>query len=142
MRVLIKKVYYCDHCKRHGLSRAAMEKHERYCTLNPERVCRWVLMAYPPRSHGRTHTFRKGLPRWLRLRAPLTKADIDELRERVNECPACMLAALRQSGVEYHYDYTNGGLLFNYEDEVEEYRKAEREFWQEQEYREIQGSWL
>jgi len=88
------------------------------------------------------HSFRKGLPRWLRLRAPLTKADIDLLREHVSECPACMLAALRQSGVEYHYDARGTGLLFNYEDEVKQYREHEQEFWQQQEYREIEGSWL
>jgi hypothetical protein len=31
-----KTVYYCDHCKKHGLSRHHMVNHEKFCSLNPE----------------------------------------------------------------------------------------------------------
>ena len=36
MKELIKKVYYCDHCKKHGLSKPKMEHHEKICFKNPE----------------------------------------------------------------------------------------------------------
>ena len=40
MKILIKKVYYCDYCKKKkGLSASAMTLHERHCTLNPNRIC-------------------------------------------------------------------------------------------------------
>lgn len=47
MKTKIKDVYYCDHCKKHGLSRLAMVKHENVCYLNPInahpcRDCRWM----------------------------------------------------------------------------------------------------
>jgi hypothetical protein len=35
MKTVEKKVYYCDHCKRHMLSAGAMSRHEKYCRLNP-----------------------------------------------------------------------------------------------------------
>lgn len=127
MRTKTKTVYYCDFCKKNGLQKKAMEKHERHCTMNPERDCKWGLLEEGPRTRYDEHHFRKGLPRWVRLRAPLDVYDIAELRERAGYCPACMLAALRQSGVEYHYDYSGGAVLFSYEQEVNDYRKHEQE---------------
>jgi len=40
MKEKIKKVYYCDFCKRHTLTINSMVKHEKHCTLNPNRICR------------------------------------------------------------------------------------------------------
>ena len=40
MKIKTKKVYYCEYCKRHGLSSYYMKRHEKYCTLNPGRACR------------------------------------------------------------------------------------------------------
>jgi hypothetical protein len=36
METKIKKVYYCDHCKKHGLSASIISRHEKYCRLKPE----------------------------------------------------------------------------------------------------------
>lgn len=36
MKEVVKKVYYCDFCKKKGLSKHAMTKHEEYCTHKPE----------------------------------------------------------------------------------------------------------
>lgn len=30
-----KEVYYCEYCKRHGLSKGAMRHHEKICHENP-----------------------------------------------------------------------------------------------------------
>lgn len=35
MRTETKSVYYCEHCNKHGLSKSAMTKHERWCSKNP-----------------------------------------------------------------------------------------------------------
>ena len=35
MKTKTKNVYYCDFCKKHGLSKHAMEYHEKICSYNP-----------------------------------------------------------------------------------------------------------
>ena len=75
------------------------------------------------------------------MRAPLSIYDIADLRERVGYCPACMLAALRQSGVEYHYDYSGGAPLFDYQQEVSDYREHEHEVEQDAEMRATIYGW-
>ena len=37
MKVKIKKVYYCDFCRKHSLR--PLVKHEEHCTANPNRKC-------------------------------------------------------------------------------------------------------
>jgi len=36
MKTKTKEVFYCDYCKKHGLSKAAMVHHEAICYGNPE----------------------------------------------------------------------------------------------------------
>jgi len=36
MIIKTKKVYYCGHCKKHRLTKPAMEHHEKLCFNNPE----------------------------------------------------------------------------------------------------------
>lgn len=35
MKTEIKKVYYCEHCNKHMLSKGSMSRHERFCDQNP-----------------------------------------------------------------------------------------------------------
>lgn len=35
MKEQIKRVYYCDHCNKNGLSKSAMTFHETICSKNP-----------------------------------------------------------------------------------------------------------
>lgn len=42
--MLLKKVYYCDFCKKKGMSAASMSKHEKHCTLNSNRQCRLCIL--------------------------------------------------------------------------------------------------
>jgi len=112
-----KAVFYCEHCRKHGLSRYAMEQHERLCTLNPLRACRW----------GGPHSFDYArLAAEFAAHAPCGTEDILTVHDEVNGCPACMLAVFRQSGVEYHYG-ERGENLWDYKEEVERYRALERE---------------
>jgi len=36
MKTKVKEVYYCEHCKKHGLNRLAMAHHELICSNNPD----------------------------------------------------------------------------------------------------------
>lgn len=40
MREETRQVYYCDHCRKYGLSKANIKKHEQFCFGNPENVPR------------------------------------------------------------------------------------------------------
>lgn len=137
MREVIRSVFYCDHCGRHRLSRRAIADHEPTCTLNPARACKWHASPEPDDSVD-----AGALAVALRERAPLAKGDVEWLRAQVDECPACVLAALRQSGVEYHYDAATGDRLFDYGEQVERFRAWEREEEQRAEWRAIEGSFL
>ena len=35
MKTITKPVYYCDYCKKHGLAKGAMKRHELLCFNNP-----------------------------------------------------------------------------------------------------------
>jgi len=39
MKVKLKKVYYCDFCKKKGLRIDRLRSHELSCTMNPNRIC-------------------------------------------------------------------------------------------------------
>lgn len=85
--------YYCDHCKKSGCSAYHIRVHEASCTANPERVCRMC-------------EFKSPLSAMISiLRQPGTttadwKQKMIAVREEAENCPACILAAIRQSGVQ------------------------------------------
>lgn len=109
-----KKVnrYYCDFCKKSGGSAGHIVKHEKACTNNPNRVCGICaiagypldmvqqpladLMALLPDQDSREVDSMGEYFEWL-LQA--TNDALPKLREATSGCPACMLAALRQSGL-------------------------------------------
>jgi len=35
MKTELKKIYFCDHCKKHNLSAGSIARHEKFCRLNP-----------------------------------------------------------------------------------------------------------
>ncbi|MFL5309503.1 MAG: hypothetical protein ACJ79H_03510 [Myxococcales bacterium] len=121
MNVKTKSVYYCEFCKKHGLSRPAMEKHERRCTMNPDRRCGWCEYA---------DTDLPALVLELRARggdaAHASPEIVEWLRGQVDGCPACMLAAFRQAGLVYHWA-SDGTRVWDFGEQVELFRKTERE---------------
>lgn len=97
-----KKVnrYYCDFCKKANCCKSAMILHEKHCTANPARECR---MCKTPRDIS----FLIGLL----LDAKTTDDDgMTVLRVACN-CPACILAVLRQSKLA-------GIVTFDYKEEA------------------------
>lgn len=133
MRGVWKTVYYCDFCGTRRFQRAAMERHETHCTANPDRSCRW-------RIDGVRHPW-VDLEKILHLLPSHALEDhtIEWLREETHGCPACMLAALRQSQLVWYHQ------VWRYADEVEEFRKRERdrahEDEMEQEIASLQRAW-
>lgn len=124
MRAVKRWRYYCDHCKKSGMSRFHMGNHEKSCTMNPARECKlcvWLsggspttlpellavlpdpaqfVIKHPPENLG----FGLGdIPGYdstdddaMRLAA---HAVLPKLREMTENCPVCILAALRQKGI-------------------------------------------
>jgi len=106
-----KKVnrYWCDFCNKGMLSAGGMRNHEKHCTKNPERACKVCgliggytrpmneLIAVLPSSvayHADYENFE--------LHRKLfddTEAAMPKLREATDNCPACIMAALRQANI-------------------------------------------
>lgn len=111
MRTVTRNVYYCDHCKRHRLTAAAIEGHEPKCIYNPGRSkCGW---------HDADYTVTSPSEHTAALKATL---DLDVLRESVEGCPACMLAVYVQA--ELTTDERDE-IGFTYGAEVERFRAVE-----------------
>ena len=103
----VKKVnrYYCEFCKKSGCAAGHMKKHEERCTMNPDRVCGmckmmdWEqpsiadLIALLPTPEECSTEDKYGYRYFSG-----DKIDIEPLR-RITNCPACLLSAIRQSGI-------------------------------------------
>jgi len=111
MRKALRWRYYCDHCAKVGGSAYHMARHEAGCTANPRRTCGFC---------GSTRPVAE-LVAVLEGPAPDWRAGMAALRMAVQECPACMLAAIRQvrahhSGSEDSWDTPIGDYrLFGYD---------------------------
>lgn len=86
--------YYCEFCKKSGCSGGHIRHHEEHCTANPDRKCGF-----------HEHEWWEGGPQpaMADLIAAINSGhDWDEgmkaLREVAENCPACILAAIKQSG--------------------------------------------
>ena len=110
--------YYCDHCKKSGCSKFWMKRHEDSCIRNPARICRFH--SYIEENEDeRVAT----LPNLIQI-ARNPKGTLEDLREFAMGCPACMLAAIVQSGRnesarqdEEGYPPANGFSLWRFKDE-------------------------
>jgi len=84
MRRIMRWRYYCDFCKKS--SGRTLADHERHCTMNPNRVCRFCKLL------GETQAPMAELLAALRSESPVLPA----LQRAAHDCPACILAAIRQ----------------------------------------------
>lgn len=101
--------YYCEFCTKANCSAPHMKKHEKHCTMNPSRECGVCglleqspeslesLIAILPDPADYAASEHKGA-----FDPALTYAANDalpRLREATNNCPACIMAAIRQAGI-------------------------------------------
>lgn len=112
MLTVTKQVFYCEHCKRHRLTKNSIERHEPRCIYNPDRgYCGWHHSKNMKRPADYTEEFKRTL-------------DLDWLRSEMNGCPACMLAVVVQADLSIFERQDCG---FRYEDEVKRFRDEERQ---------------
>ena len=83
MKSMMRWRHYCDYCKKSTGTKPAMVKHEKGCTLNPERVCSMCTRMGEVQLtiEQLTEAYLKGFK---------------TLREACHDCPACILATDRQ----------------------------------------------
>lgn len=132
MKIIKKNVYYCEFCNKKSLAAHATSSHEKHCTANPNRHCRICEMSTTIQDEVNEYKSRFTLQkneqtqdifsdkffntdeyivRW--VDKPVT---IDELRERFDDCPACILSILRQTGMNKHYFH----FEFDFKQEMQE----------------------
>jgi hypothetical protein len=118
--------YYCEFCGKSGGAAWAMKKHEKYCTLNPNRRCRMCELIKQKQSDyveiiAHIQKTQSGISHLCPLgTTPENDAKweglLDYVREKTDNCPACILAAYRQAGV-FMATVTN----FDYKKECQEF---------------------
>lgn len=108
-----KKIYYCEHCKKHYLRRDACETHEKHCTANLDRECRTC-------GHHDRDEYERLITHFNSYydfdygdgRLP----DIKEVIASVDNCPQCTLTVLRGLKDTYLFAFFN-------------YKKMMKEWW-------------
>ena len=132
--------YYCDFCKKSGCSKGHMRRHEDHCTLNPDRMCGMcrmleetqpplaslIEMLPDPKGHERydedfnTRHFADAFTN-------SCNESLKGLRDAANDCPACILAAIRLSGVPVDVvsDFSYAAEMKTIFDEMRELDRAE-----------------
>ena len=112
--MITKKVnrYWCEFCGKQGGSKGHIAKHEKSCTMNPNRICRVCKMVQGKQKPiAKLTAFFAGikpdlspcenLPPATYSSGMIDKVNqgVKELREFCDNCPACIMAALRQSKI-------------------------------------------
>ena len=128
MKTKIRKVYYCDFCKKHSLHSIA--KHEEHCTVNPNRKCRLC---------GRTDTLQPLIDKYksqmdYKIIKNTDNIEAEEIQNRkqpkledilsdtesmdgLGPCPICTFAIIRQIGLN-KFPFTN---KFDFQKELKEW---------------------
>lgn len=114
MRSRVVTRYYCDFCKKAGLSSFHMRNHEARCTANTARVCRM-----------HKHCKQPQVPVSEMIMAA-TVGGIDALRKSAGGCPACILAALRQGELSRH-ERGPAQIVFDFKAEMAAFWAARNE---------------
>jgi len=134
--------YTCEFCGKSNCSASAMSTHERHCTKNPKRVCRMcqrvgdeqrpmaeliAAIRYTPIPGCEEYQIID-LGDGVKVGSPRQFArDIGELRRISHNCPACILAALRQVTEPADELVTNDdGFVWKNESKawIDDYRRA------------------
>jgi len=115
MRKVKRWRYYCEFCKKKsGGSEGHMARHEKSCTMNPDRICK--MCKYGEDAQPSIIDMLEALKIALitkeiekfkidndlfeseTYKIENEKEAVEKLREIANGCPMCMLAAIRQTG--------------------------------------------
>jgi len=98
--------YYCEHCKKANCSAASISRHEKACTMNPNRACRMCAMRNLEQREMSDLLVILPNPNIIENDDILTLTNVGEVEEKMGElreategCPACILATLRQKEI-------------------------------------------
>jgi hypothetical protein len=108
MRIERKLRYFCDYCGKSYGNKYWAEKHEKGCTCNPERKCGLCYTAgMKQRPMCELVIIAEQSPTALKEHVLDYERNIDlqELRDFSGNCPACILAALRMSGMDNNFHF-------------------------------------
>jgi hypothetical protein len=100
------KLYCCDFCKKKGRSAGHIRKHEKHCTMNPNRecnVCKMIGGNQLPIEELKAFlaglTIEKGDFDCEGINEAAINERLPALRKACGNCPACIMATLRQCGI-------------------------------------------
>jgi hypothetical protein len=111
--MIIKKVnqYQCEFCGKRGLSASHMTKHEKRCTMNPGRICgmcgmveqkndvRELMAILPNPVLMAQNEYEESMDIFHLENVKEIEVVLLKLREVSGNCPACIMAALRQKKI-------------------------------------------
>ena len=106
MRSAMRPRYYCDHCNKGGGNPAAILKHERSCTANPNRECGCCRMM---------GNKQEPITDLISALGNGDQEGLDRLTALADGCPACILAAIRQSGLQCGPDEEGNGFSVDFD---------------------------
>ena len=115
MKVKIKKVYYCDYCKKRSLR--SLANHETHCTANPNRECRLcgrisikkIIEKYKGYFEVSTVMNSRFGYEYEGIEVKFLKDfTLEDIRNEVRNddgtpCPMCLLAISRNLGINRYY---------------------------------------
>jgi len=104
-QVKIRKVYYCDFCKKHSLSPPSLAKHEKHCTMNPDRECRLcergrirdLVEKYKDRYEIITEKDKFGA-KTIKVNWKNGEVKLQNIIADCEGCPNCVLTVIRING--------------------------------------------
>lgn len=115
MKTTIVKRYNCDHCNKKGFAIGPMRKHEERCTLNPVRLCGMCNLASGESKKGAVvppltipqmvamlpnpKLFPMHFENYTEDLTEAVQFSLPALRAAVKNCPACIMAAIRQAKI-------------------------------------------
>ncbi len=108
MKTVRKNVYYCDHCKKKGLSPSHMREHETKCTGNLDRQCNMCDQNQPDyaalvekyKSQMKLNETETADDENTYITITVEqKPDLDAIFDDCEGCPACVLTVLRGCGL-------------------------------------------
>ena len=110
-------IHYCEHCGVHRHQKPAMERHEKHCTMNPNRECGMCYIAEQGQINIK-ETIEKITKEICKLNIDISngKDILKIIRKECGYCPACVLSVSRQGPADYFacvaFDYEQEKIKF------------------------------
>lgn len=126
MKVVVKPVYYCDYCGKRYLSEYWGDRHEKGCTMNPNRDCK--MCQYVGSSNNipeiLNDIYEQGQHEKLYPKA-------NDILQLTNGCPQCTLTIMRLLASDKRFDDWIDSNGFHETWFYWDYQEACAEFWRE-----------